>query len=94
MENTKILSSKETLRANYVQPGGFYQLLFEVDGKTKIVEPIYTPNFDCNGRYMRDIIYDVYEQIADYGIDFYDIAHAIVKYCKEHNQKPPRIMYD
>lgn len=87
-------SPKDTLRANYVPYECYYQILFEVDGETKVVEPIYTPNFDCNGRYMRDIIYDAYEQVADYGIDFYDIAKAIVECCKKNNQRPPKIMYD
>lgn len=85
---------KDTLRANYVPHECHYQILFEVDGETKVVEPIYTPNFDCNGRYMRDILYDVYEQVADYGIDFYDIAKAFRKYFKDTNQRPPKIMYD
>lgn len=97
MENNKVtncLSPKETLRARYLAQEGFYQLFFEVDGKTKIVEPVYEPNFDCDGKYMRNIICNVVQKVKDYDIDFYDIADAIVQCCKNNNRKPPKIMYD
>lgn len=85
---------KDTLRARYLPQQGFYQLFFEVEGKTKIVEPIYEPNFDCDGKYMRNIIYTVAQKVNDYDIDFYDIAKAIVECCKNNNYKVPKIIYD
>lgn len=84
----------DTLRARYLPQQGFYQLFFEVEGKTKIVEPIYEPNFDSDGKYMRNIIYTVVQKVKDYNINFYDIANAIVECCKSNNYKVPKIMYD
>lgn len=85
---------KDTLRARYLPQQGFYQLFFEVEGKTKIVEPIYESSFDSDGKYMRSIIYTVVEKVKDYNIDFYDIANAIVECCKDNNQRPPKIMFN
>ncbi len=84
----------DTLRACYLPQEEFYQLFFEVNGNTKVVEPIYEPSFDCDGKYMKNIIYTIVEKVKDYGINFYDIANAIVECCKKNNQIPPKIMYD
>lgn len=95
MENeTRMFPSlKETLRAHYLPANGFYQLFFEVDGKTKVVEPIYEPNFDCNGAYMRSIVNEVAKKLECYGISSDDIISSIYEECKNCNMKPPKIMY-
>lgn len=87
-----LLSPKDTLRARYLPENGFYELFFEVDGKTKVVTPIYEPNFDCNGAYMRRIIDNVAEKLKCYGIGSDDIISSIIQECNSSNFNVPKII--
>lgn len=84
---------KETLRARYLPKEGFYQLLFEVDGRTKIVEPLHEPEFDSNGAYMKSIISNAAKKIECYGITTQDIEHSIIQACRDCNRRPPKISH-